>query len=232
MCAEATSATSTSRAARRSRRWSTRGGVSCTRCPAALGACCPSRTFARRPPVAACGDRSRCALREATGACSRSRTGPRARWCSSSRARSSRGKTRSIACSASCSSRLPLALLLASLAGYALAAAALRPVEAMRRRAASVSAASPGRLPVPPSGDEISRLGDDPQRDARPARGGLRARAPLRRRREPRAAHAAGAAACRDRDRPAASSHARRSSRRRCDRRARRRSACRAWPRI
>jgi two-component system OmpR family sensor kinase len=52
----------------------------------------------------------------------------------------------------------PLALLLASLAGYALAAAALRPVEAMRRRAASVSAVSPGRLPVPPSGDEISRL--------------------------------------------------------------------------
>ena len=52
----------------------------------------------------------------------------------------------------------PFALLLASLAGYALAAAAMRPVEAMRRRAASVSAASPGRLPVPPSGDEIARL--------------------------------------------------------------------------
>ena len=52
----------------------------------------------------------------------------------------------------------PLALLLASLAGYGLAAAALRPVEAMRRRAAAVSATSPGRLPVPPSRDEISRL--------------------------------------------------------------------------
>ena len=52
----------------------------------------------------------------------------------------------------------PFALLLASLGGYALAAAAMRPVEAMRRRAASVSAASPGRLPVPPSGDEIARL--------------------------------------------------------------------------
>ena len=52
----------------------------------------------------------------------------------------------------------PLALLLASLAGYGLAAAALRPVEAMRRRAAAVTAASPGRLPVPPSRDEISRL--------------------------------------------------------------------------
>jgi two-component system OmpR family sensor kinase len=52
----------------------------------------------------------------------------------------------------------PLALLLASLAGYGLAAAALRPVEAMRRRAAAVSAAAPGRLPVPRSNDEISRL--------------------------------------------------------------------------
>jgi signal transduction histidine kinase len=52
----------------------------------------------------------------------------------------------------------PLAVLLASLAGYALAAAALRPVEAMRRRAAVVSAASPGTLPVPPARDEISRL--------------------------------------------------------------------------
>jgi two-component system OmpR family sensor kinase len=52
----------------------------------------------------------------------------------------------------------PLALLLASLAGYGLAAGALRPVEAMRRRAAAVSAREPGRLPVPPSRDEISRL--------------------------------------------------------------------------
>src|SRR5262249_51273997 len=52
----------------------------------------------------------------------------------------------------------PLALVLASLAGYGLAAAALRPVEAMRRRAAAVSATEPGRLPVPPGGDEISRL--------------------------------------------------------------------------
>jgi signal transduction histidine kinase len=52
----------------------------------------------------------------------------------------------------------PLALLLAALGGYGLAAAALRPVEAMRRRAAAVSATSPGRLPVPSSRDEISRL--------------------------------------------------------------------------
>jgi signal transduction histidine kinase len=55
----------------------------------------------------------------------------------------------------------PLALLLASLAGYAVAAAALRPVERMRRRAAELTAGeAAGRLPVPPSHDEISRLGD------------------------------------------------------------------------
>ncbi len=55
----------------------------------------------------------------------------------------------------------PLALLVASLAGYALAAAALRPVESMRREAAAISAAEPGRrLPVPPTNDEIRRLGE------------------------------------------------------------------------
>lgn len=55
----------------------------------------------------------------------------------------------------------PVALLLASLAGYALAAAALRPVESMRRRVEAVSADTPGvRLPVPPSRDEIARLAD------------------------------------------------------------------------
>jgi signal transduction histidine kinase len=54
-----------------------------------------------------------------------------------------------------------LALLLASLAGYGLAAAALRPVESMRREAEAVSAAEPGRrLPLPPARDEISRLGE------------------------------------------------------------------------
>ena len=52
----------------------------------------------------------------------------------------------------------PLVVLLASLAGYALAAAALRPVEMMRRRAASMTPASPGLLPVSPARDEISRL--------------------------------------------------------------------------
>jgi two-component system OmpR family sensor kinase len=53
----------------------------------------------------------------------------------------------------------PLALLLASAAGYALAAAALRPVEAMRRRAEEISATTAGRrLPVPRRDDEVGRL--------------------------------------------------------------------------
>jgi two-component system, OmpR family, sensor kinase len=53
------------------------------------------------------------------------------------------------------------ALLLASLAGYGMAAASLRPVEAMRRRAAAISAAEPDeRLPVPPARDELARLGE------------------------------------------------------------------------
>ena len=54
----------------------------------------------------------------------------------------------------------PLALLLACGAGYALASAALRPVEAMRRRAAGVTASSPDLLPAPRSRDEISRLAE------------------------------------------------------------------------
>lgn len=55
----------------------------------------------------------------------------------------------------------PVALLLASIAAYWVAAAALRPVEAMRARAESISAAAPDeRLPVPPTGDEIARLGE------------------------------------------------------------------------
>jgi heavy metal sensor kinase len=55
----------------------------------------------------------------------------------------------------------PVALLLASLLGYGLSTLSLRPVETMRREAAAISAAEPGRrLPVPPSHDEISRLGE------------------------------------------------------------------------
>ncbi len=54
----------------------------------------------------------------------------------------------------------PLALLAASAAGYALAGAALRPVEAMRRRADEVSGDEPGaRLPLSDANDEIRRLG-------------------------------------------------------------------------
>ncbi len=54
----------------------------------------------------------------------------------------------------------PVALLLASIAAYGVAAAALRPVEAMGARAAEISAAEPDRrLPVPPTGDEVARLG-------------------------------------------------------------------------
>ena len=55
----------------------------------------------------------------------------------------------------------PIALLLATLAGYVLAGLALRPVETMRRRAAAISAERPGeRLPVPRTRDEVQRLGD------------------------------------------------------------------------
>jgi signal transduction histidine kinase len=55
----------------------------------------------------------------------------------------------------------PIGLLLATLGGYLLAAAALRPVESMRRRASAISATTPGaRLPVPPSRDEIRDLAE------------------------------------------------------------------------
>jgi heavy metal sensor kinase len=54
----------------------------------------------------------------------------------------------------------PIALLLSSLLGYVLAASALRPVEAMRRRADRISSADPGeRLPLPVADDELRRLG-------------------------------------------------------------------------
>jgi two-component system, OmpR family, sensor kinase len=54
----------------------------------------------------------------------------------------------------------PIVLAVASLLGYGLAAAALRPVESMRREAEAVSATAPGRrLPLPQGDDEIVRLG-------------------------------------------------------------------------
>jgi heavy metal sensor kinase len=56
---------------------------------------------------------------------------------------------------------IPAALLLSSVAGYGLAAAALRPVEAMRRQAAAISGAEASRrLPVPPARDQLRRLGE------------------------------------------------------------------------
>jgi two-component system OmpR family sensor kinase len=54
-----------------------------------------------------------------------------------------------------------LAVVLASLIGYALAAAGLAPVESMRRRASEISmSAGPERLPLAPAHDEIRRLGE------------------------------------------------------------------------
>jgi two-component system OmpR family sensor kinase len=54
-----------------------------------------------------------------------------------------------------------VALVLSALGGYLLAGAALRPIEAMRRRAAEISASSlDERLPVSPANDEVARLGN------------------------------------------------------------------------
>jgi two-component system, OmpR family, sensor kinase len=54
-----------------------------------------------------------------------------------------------------------LAVLLASAIGYGLATAGLRPVEAMRRRAAQVSLSHEvERLPLPAAHDEVRRLGE------------------------------------------------------------------------
>lgn len=54
----------------------------------------------------------------------------------------------------------PAALLLASLLGYGLATAALRPVEAMREEAATISGAESGRrLSIGRANDELGRLG-------------------------------------------------------------------------
>ncbi len=53
----------------------------------------------------------------------------------------------------------PVALLLTSLAGWALAGGALRPVERMRVEASAISASEPDRrLPVPSADDELRRL--------------------------------------------------------------------------
>jgi len=54
----------------------------------------------------------------------------------------------------------PIVLLLAALAAYGVATAALRPVTAMRGEAAEISRLGSGRrLPVPPGSDELAQLG-------------------------------------------------------------------------
>jgi signal transduction histidine kinase len=54
----------------------------------------------------------------------------------------------------------PIALVLAALAAYGVATAALRPVDAMRGEAAEISRLGSGRrLPVPPGRDELAELG-------------------------------------------------------------------------
>ena len=55
----------------------------------------------------------------------------------------------------------PIAVLAVSLLGYALAAVGLRPVEAMRARAAGISLdGDPAPLPLPAARDEVHRLGE------------------------------------------------------------------------
>ena len=76
--------------------------------------------------------------------------------------------------------------------GTCASGAALRPVEAMRTpRGGDLPPREPDeRLPVPEAERRDPPARRDAERDARPARGGARARAALRRRRQPRAAHA------------------------------------------
>ena len=55
----------------------------------------------------------------------------------------------------------PVTLAIASVAGWAVAGAALRPVDRMSREAAAISVSEPGRrLPIPAGRDEIARLGN------------------------------------------------------------------------
>ncbi len=85
----------------------------------------------------------------------------------------------------------PIAVLIASLVGYALAAAGLRPIEAMRRRAGEISLGDDDdRLPLPAAHDEVHRLGTTLNEMLERLHGLARARAALRGRRQPRAADA------------------------------------------
>jgi len=84
----------------------------------------------------------------------------------------------------------PVAVLLASLVGYALAAAGLAPIEADAPPGhAGLGHRSRGRLPLPRAQDEVRHLGETLNEHARPPAPVLRARAPLRRRRQPRGPH-------------------------------------------
>ena len=81
--------------------------------------------------------------------------------CSSSAARGRTAPRRSAALRRGFFIGGPVALLLAALGGYLVAGAALRPMEAMRRRAQEISTSSlDERLPVPATGDEVARLGE------------------------------------------------------------------------
>ena len=91
---------------------------------------------------------------------------------------------------------LPLLVLLTFVGAYAVAGAALRPVEAMRRRASELTAGDPAlRLPIPADRGRDRPARPHPQRVARAGRGDPGAGTGVRRARQPRAAHPAGAAA-------------------------------------
>ena len=123
----------------------------------------------------------------------------------------------------------PLALLIASVVGYVLAAAALRPVERMRRHAAAVTAAGTSeRLPVPPANDEIGRLGRTLNEMLARLEVAFKRERAFVSRRLARAAHAAGDPAHRARARAARRAHPARSSRTRCARPPRSPSGCRS----
>ena len=243
---------STRRSSRRRRRsWRTRTGIDLVDPDGATDArAALRRATAALLGVAAAG--ARAAARPRARAAARTRRygcdeqirlhGRRGEWrvlavCRAARRRSPSSRARSRRASESLDHLrhellvfLPLALLAASLGGYA-ARGRRRCVRSRRCGGArqAVTAGEPAALPVPPSDDEISRLAVDAQRHARAPPGRLRARAALRRRREPRAADAARPAADGARARAAAARARTRSSRRRSGRRPRRRTG---WSRL
>ncbi len=162
----------TARAATRATSAAPRASPSCSR---AAVPCCAARrrspgrslltpaelAAARLGPDLLRSVRCRRRSARAAGACSPSpcRTGrtPRSR---SSPPRFDRARRRCTTCSRSSCWQASPGSALASGAGYALAAAALRPVEEMSRRAAAISLqGGDKRLPVPETGDEIAKLG-------------------------------------------------------------------------